>query len=672
MHRNVLVLSLLFALSGCADVSVRKVPTPAQYDNWDDPKQAQADAIEGVRYYLPRPYVAVKKEFPFSSKTFLIHGTLSADGHTVVLDGVNKPMRKDLGLMDSKAQLPVYQLLRRRSPIPRGPIAGEPDEIEVESEEAESQVGGPGGGSVGGVTTSGAAIQPLTYTLVDKVATFDAKSTNALAGPNSPVSLNFTVVAGNGLAVPNRKTIRAISLLPIKNGLPVAASKVTLPRYLLTDTGQFQFKGVLPGLTAMTSYVLGVEFLHQSGKNCLRMAVVKTPLGNAADLQVGSSTAVVNVGSVDHSSVNRHIHGGGIVVTGIGKTQSVSRPVLDFSVVIKDIEKTVVGADVKKISSIGLAPVDSGNGVPNFDGEVKLPFDLGTLEGKKWSYAIRAEHKLPVGKYVVAIHVEVKSGLTTETSILYGTSKVVIIEDIPVRAYDDELCTPTKVTEEGGSTTPDPVKPSAGKDGAEAKPKPRPAGKQESTTTTSQTTPGGAGAMILNVKGNKDTSPLIALNDYFDIIHLPDFDEQFAVDVNAGMSLGSVALGLENGWMMENYGVSIDNRAIANFLFFQIDKTLDVARDLVKLDKGLLAPVTAPEPEEVDTAGPEGFDALISPRRVLLRVHKIEYAVPGLYPVLKPREIIGKEGYGKSGKNSAVIFDTRSETLVELVHIAAP
>lgn len=70
---------------GCATVKVRKVPTPSQYTHWTDQMQRQADDMEGLRFYLPRPFVAVHESFPVRTDVYLADGTISPDGKYVIL-----------------------------------------------------------------------------------------------------------------------------------------------------------------------------------------------------------------------------------------------------------------------------------------------------------------------------------------------------------------------------------------------------------------------------------------------------------------------------------------------------------------------------------------------------------------------------------------------------------
>ena len=79
---------LVFTAAGCASVKVHKVPTSSQYENWDDTRQAEADAMEGVRFYLPRPFVNVFESFPIRADVYFVNGTLSGDGRYIYVNDV--------------------------------------------------------------------------------------------------------------------------------------------------------------------------------------------------------------------------------------------------------------------------------------------------------------------------------------------------------------------------------------------------------------------------------------------------------------------------------------------------------------------------------------------------------------------------------------------------------
>jgi hypothetical protein len=76
----------LGAIVACASIDVHKVPSKTQHESWTEEDQRKADKIEGFRYYLPRPYIVVKKEFPWNSKSIVVPGAVSPDGKYILLD----------------------------------------------------------------------------------------------------------------------------------------------------------------------------------------------------------------------------------------------------------------------------------------------------------------------------------------------------------------------------------------------------------------------------------------------------------------------------------------------------------------------------------------------------------------------------------------------------------
>jgi hypothetical protein len=105
MHKNrsiSLALAML-VLAGCASVEVRKVPTPSQYENWSDKLQKEADDMEGLRFYLPRPFINVFESFPVSTDVYFVNGKVSPDGRYVIISDVraDSPF---IGLFASRLQ----------------------------------------------------------------------------------------------------------------------------------------------------------------------------------------------------------------------------------------------------------------------------------------------------------------------------------------------------------------------------------------------------------------------------------------------------------------------------------------------------------------------------------------------------------------------------------------
>lgn len=151
--------------------------------------------------------------------------------------------------------------------------------------------------------------------------------------------------------------------------------------------------------------------------------------------------------------------------------------------------------------------------------------------------------------------------------------------------------------------------------------------------------------------GEGGPASVVRIGDLFDIVYLPDFTEQYAVQVKPRLSKATLDMSLGHGWMLESAKIEIDNSAVADFLFDQIGSTLDVLRDAFRLDKGLIAAAGEEEEEEVEeptegepvdgapqgAGGPQGERD--DQRRGIVRVQIRKLAIPGVYPILKPREI---------------------------------
>lgn len=83
-----LTLVLPGLLTSCAEVKVRKVPTPSQYMAWTDLMQKESDAIDGIRFYLPRPFVNVFESFPVHSDVYLARGVVTPDGRYIAINSI--------------------------------------------------------------------------------------------------------------------------------------------------------------------------------------------------------------------------------------------------------------------------------------------------------------------------------------------------------------------------------------------------------------------------------------------------------------------------------------------------------------------------------------------------------------------------------------------------------
>jgi hypothetical protein len=127
---STLALSFMAVLSlmGCASVKVQKVPTPSQYVRWTDQMQSKADNLEGIRFYLPRPFVNVFESFPIRSDVYFASGVVSPDGKYVVINKFRSESELN-GMMltiEQNVKIPAKEIT---NPDPKlGLRGGAPDE----------------------------------------------------------------------------------------------------------------------------------------------------------------------------------------------------------------------------------------------------------------------------------------------------------------------------------------------------------------------------------------------------------------------------------------------------------------------------------------------------------------------------------------------------------------
>lgn len=136
--------------------------------------------------------------------------------------------------------------------------------------------------------------------------------------------------------------------------------------------------------------------------------------------------------------------------------------------------------------------------------------------------------------------------------------------------------------------------------------------------------------------GNPSTDPVLHVNPSVSVVMLPDFEEQYAINVQGGLGQAKSKIALENGWLLENAETAIDNRELGKFVFKQIEKFTDIAAAVLKDE---LLPTAAEAAGTAASGAAPQSTALEGGSSVLLRVRYIVQAQPGLYPILKPGEV---------------------------------
>jgi hypothetical protein len=156
------------------------------------------------------------------------------------------------------------------------------------------------------------------------------------------------------------------------------------------------------------------------------------------------------------------------------------------------------------------------------------------------------------------------------------------------------------------------------------------------------------------------------------VLYLPDFDEQYAVEVKPGLGMAAGGIGMENGWMVERAAVQVDNRELGKFVFNNLQKGIDLGLDTLKT---AIAPGSVQAQAAAEAAAKAIAQAGEERRPVLLRIRYVVEAQPGMYPILKPKEIASLEKKGNPAKYvyvpyppvTVVGYDARVTVLVELL-----
>lgn len=160
-----------------------------------------------------------------------------------------------------------------------------------------------------------------------------------------------------------------------------------------------------------------------------------------------------------------------------------------------------------------------------------------------------------------------------------------------------------------------------------------------SKPTDSQANKGG----VLNYKATNDNA-LFAVTPqprYFNILWLPDFDEQYVVTAKAGLGNAGVTLGFGQGWSLQSLEAVVDNSGLAKPL-------LDFYGGVIgSLQKLATAKIEAPlalisgGPQGAAVAGQNAKAQFLGGTPLTVKITKVRVVAPSLYPILKPKEIDG-------------------------------
>ena len=141
--------------------------------------------------------------------------------------------------------------------------------------------------------------------------------------------------------------------------------------------------------------------------------------------------------------------------------------------------------------------------------------------------------------------------------------------------------------------------------------------------------PGVSNLKIINDNTAFATTPL---RRYFDIVWLPDFEEQYVVQGKPGLGNSDITVTTGHGWSLQGLEAKIDNSALVKPLLELYSNSLKLLEQVGRTKLGV-PPIQggAPQGKTVQDVVPPGT-------QLSIKITKVRVVAPGLYPLLKPKE----------------------------------
>jgi hypothetical protein len=135
----------------------------------------------------------------------------------------------------------------------------------------------------------------------------------------------------------------------------------------------------------------------------------------------------------------------------------------------------------------------------------------------------------------------------------------------------------------------------------------------------------------ISLETDLTATALVPINDLFSIIYLPDYDREFVVDVKARWGFSKLHITRGPGGTLLAYNSEVDNSAVVKPLLDSWNTLVSAAT------QAAVVKITPPTAQSADV--PARSSSQMSGTPATLRIHVAKYAVPGVYPILKPAEI---------------------------------
>jgi len=136
---------------------------------------------------------------------------------------------------------------------------------------------------------------------------------------------------------------------------------------------------------------------------------------------------------------------------------------------------------------------------------------------------------------------------------------------------------------------------------------------------------------------------------FFDVVWMPDFDEKYVIQATPGLGNLNIGVTMTQGWGLYGLDAKIDNSALVKPLLDFYSTGLDA---LSKLAKSKIFPGGA------STGGPQAsadVQQLTAGTRVTIKITRVQVVAPGLYPVLKPKEVSHASEIGQDPRDMVIM-----------------
>ncbi|MEZ6194834.1 MAG: hypothetical protein R3F20_03755 [Planctomycetota bacterium] len=138
-----------------------------------------------------------------------------------------------------------------------------------------------------------------------------------------------------------------------------------------------------------------------------------------------------------------------------------------------------------------------------------------------------------------------------------------------------------------------------------------------------------SGQESFKVSTDLSATALVPTRDFFDVIFLPDYSEQYVIQTEANLGELDITLTYGPGNVLIGLDAKVDNSAVTGPL-------MDFYRDVMKAGTAAVKSQILPAAAQSATETMRGEEYAGS--RVSVAVHVLRFAAPGLYPIQKPNE----------------------------------